>query len=68
MANCPVTSRETSSVACSPAGAGDANAAALEAVRDFIEPRLAAALAFADETPPRLAEAIRRLETAFRPR
>lgn len=59
MANCPVTSRETSSVACTPDAEGDAMAAALEAVRDFIEPRLAAALAFADETPSRLADAIR---------
>jgi geranylgeranyl diphosphate synthase type II len=59
MANCPVTSSEQASATCLPADQGGSIAAALESVRDFIEPRLAASLAFDDNTPPRLAEAIR---------
>jgi geranylgeranyl diphosphate synthase type II len=59
MANCPVTSREHASATFLPADQGGSIAAALEAVRGFIEPRLAAALAFDEETPVRLAEAIR---------
>ena len=59
MANCPVTSSEQAPAACLTADQGGSIAAALEAVRDYIEPRLASALAFDDETPLRLAESIR---------
>ena len=60
MANCPVTSSESSSSGtCLAAGDGGTVVAALETVRGFFEPRLAAALAFDDATPSRLAESMR---------
>ena len=59
MANCPVTSSEATPDTCLPAGAGGSVVAALEAVRDFFEPRLSAAVGFDDETPARLAESMR---------
>ena len=59
MANCPVTSSDASSNPCLPAHAGGSITASLEAVRGFVEPRLGAALALDDDTPPRLAEAMR---------
>jgi len=55
MASCPVTSGSSSATAPAP----ETVARSLDAVRGFIEPRLAAAVAFDGETPERLAAAMR---------
>jgi geranylgeranyl diphosphate synthase type II len=57
MASCPVTSSVFSSAPAFPP-AGDI-ASSLDAVRDFVEPHLAAAVAVCDDTPTRLGDAMR---------
>ena len=58
MASCPVTSSDFRSAP--PSGPRDAVIGrALDGVREFIEPRLAAALAGADDVPGRLADSMR---------
>jgi geranylgeranyl diphosphate synthase type II len=59
MANCPVTSSDARPGMGLRSPREGSIPAALEAVRTFLEPRLDAALTFDDETPPRLAEAMR---------
>ena len=57
MASCPVTSRASTPIATSPRD--DRMAGHLEVVRDFIEPRLTAALDLSEDAPLRLAESMR---------
>ena len=57
MASCPVTSRASTAIAAS--SRDDRMAGHLEVVRDFIEPRLTAALDLSEDAPLRLAESMR---------
>ena len=58
MASCPVTSRDSASAPLHEA-LDERVAAALDRVREFIDPRLEAALRLSDDAPARLADAMR---------
>jgi geranylgeranyl diphosphate synthase type II len=59
MASCPVTSRESTSAATVREPRDERVLRSLDRVREFIEPRLEAALEPSDHVPPRLADAMR---------
>jgi len=59
MASCPVTSRDPTSAAAVTGVRGEQVGAALDRVKTFVEPRLAAALDLSGDAPARLADAMR---------